>query len=172
MTPVTKPILILVPGICHDASYFDDTKGRLQAFGYEVHCRTNPSLNDCTKSWSDDRDALLKIMEAGLDNGDEFFLLTHSYGSAPAIAACQGQSVSDRKATGKTGGIRGVVIVASGVVTVSGDSVVGKFGGHWPPYCLPDPEKQASSRFPGIKIHAGPYLMEITGRLGSPYRVS
>lgn len=139
-----RPTLVLVPGICHEASYFDDTKRRLEALGYKVHCQTNPSLGDRTKSWSDDRDALLDIMKPGLTTGEEFFLLTHSYGSAPAIAACEGQSLTDRETTGKAGGIRGVVIVASGVVTKKGDSVVGKFGGQWPPYCLPNPEMQVS----------------------------
>lgn len=137
----SKPSVILVPGICHEASYFDGTKKQLENLGFEVCCRDNPSLNDPSKSWSDDRDALLEIMRPGMDAGKEFFLLTHSYGSAPAIAASESQSIEERSALGKKGGVRGIVVVSSGCVTKKGDSVVGKFGGEWPSYCLPDPAK-------------------------------
>lgn len=80
-------------------------------------------------------------MIPGWEDGEEFFLLTHSYGSMPVIAASEGNSFLECKVAGKKGGTRGVVVVASGVVTTTGDSVVGKCGGQWPPYYLPDSER-------------------------------
>ncbi|KAJ4154481.1 hypothetical protein NW754_001430 [Fusarium falciforme] len=46
-----------------------------------------------------------------LGQGIEFLALAHSYGGAPLTIAVQGNSVAERAAQGKKGGIRAVVFV-------------------------------------------------------------
>lgn len=100
----SKPAILLVQGVCHTTGCFDDIKKRFEALSYEVYCRDLPSVGDATKSHTHDRDALLSLIEPQLDQGKEFVVLAHSYGSVPGVALCENQTVAERAAVGKKGG--------------------------------------------------------------------
>lgn len=56
----TSPIL--VPDICHVASYFEKAKKQLKGMrgGYDVYCQSNPALNNGADSFSDGANAVLE----------------------------------------------------------------------------------------------------------------
>lgn len=133
----SKPAILLVQGVCHTVACFDDIKQRFEALSYDVFCRDLPSVGDASKSHTDDRDALIQCIEPQLDQGREFVLLAHSYGSIPGVAACENQTVEERAAAGKKGGIRLVIMICCGAVVRKGQTMLGEAGGSYPPYLMP-----------------------------------
>ncbi|KAK6193516.1 hypothetical protein LQW54_012383 [Pestalotiopsis sp. IQ-011] len=92
--------------------------------GHEL--RQEVLVGDVSKSHIDDRDAFIQCIEPQLDQGREFVLLAHSYGSIPGVAACENQTVEERAATGKKGGIRLVIMVCCGAVVRKGQTMLGE----------------------------------------------
>jgi pimeloyl-ACP methyl ester carboxylesterase len=141
-----KPAILLVQGVCHTVACFDDIKKRFEALSYDVFCTELPSVGDASKSHTDDRDALYQLIEPQLDQGREFVVLAHSYGSIPGAAACENQTVQERKAAGKKGGIRLLIMVSCGAVVKKGQTMLGEAGGAYPPYLMPkDDDKTVCS---------------------------
>jgi hypothetical protein len=130
-----KPAILLVQGVCHTVACFNDIKRRFEALSCDVFCRELPSVGDATKSHTHDRDALLHLIQPQLDQGREFVILAHSYGSVPGVALCENQTVAERAATGKNGGIRLVLMVSCGAVVKRGQTVLGEAGGTYPTSC-------------------------------------
>ncbi|KAK6067153.1 pyridoxamine 5 -phosphate oxidase [Seiridium cupressi] len=110
-------------GAFHRASYFDASRQRLEAAGFDVVLvSTHPSLghDSAGKTMWDDVEALQVQISPYVDEGREFIVIGHSYGGYPALAATQGWTVSERAAVGKKGGVRTVVFFASTVPTAPG----------------------------------------------------
>ncbi|KAI1855551.1 hypothetical protein JX266_000416 [Neoarthrinium moseri] len=130
----SKPTIVLIPGVCHPASYFDDVKARFEALSYEVFIRTLPSIGQAGASWADDRDAVIEMIEPHMDHGTEFVVIGHSYGGMPAVGVCEDRSIAERQAAGKRGGIRAVIFVGSALVLDRGQTALDAFGGVYPPW--------------------------------------
>lgn len=62
-----NPMILIVPGAGHDASFWNAVKQHFEKMSYAVICESLPSLQDATKSWHDDRDFLLGLIEPHMD---------------------------------------------------------------------------------------------------------
>lgn len=69
----SNPLILIIPGAGHDASFWDPVKQHLENLSYAVICESLPSLGHATKSWHHDRDFLLGLIEPQMSKVTAFF---------------------------------------------------------------------------------------------------
>ena len=127
--------IVLVPGLCHPHSVFDELISCLRKAGYSTAVTSNPScdprdpsITDCAADTKVLREnVLLPLIE---EQGKDVLVFAHSYGGIPGGGAAAGLSKTTRLKEGKTGGVIGLVYLAAGVVK-EGDTVLNTPGGEY-----------------------------------------
>ncbi|KAI1342893.1 Alpha/beta hydrolase fold-1 [Xylariaceae sp. FL0016] len=118
--------IVFAHGGFHLPACFDKPKARLEAAGFSpVIAVRHPSVGKNPQVTADDDGRnLLSEITPHLDQGVEFLAIAHSYGGTPLTIAAQGQSVAERAAVGKKGGIRALVFVTSNMPPQKGGSAL------------------------------------------------
>ena len=109
--------IVIIPGAFHSPSHYGELIAQLHRAGYSTLCLALPTLNPQNPHTADVagdtafiRDKILfPLLEAGQDT----LLVMHSYGGIPGSCAAKGLSKVERKCQGHTGGIIGIVYIAS-----------------------------------------------------------
>lgn len=134
----SRPTILFVPGAWLSLSNYTAYISALQYAGYSTITTTYPSLNPSdpeTADCSNDAAAIRLVLSEILSEGKEVVIIGHSYASMPASAAAKGQSVSERKAGGHSGGVIGLIFIAAFLVP-EGISCAGAQGGNLPAWIL------------------------------------
>lgn len=124
---------------------------RTQGGGIHVHRRRlarqyNGALYRWPSGIEDDIAAVRKTVLAQLEAGHQVVVVTHSYSSIPGTAALHDLSISARKTAGKTGGVRGAVII-SGFLLPPGTTMLAVMGGQLAPQYLHENDYTPSIRW-------------------------
>ncbi len=127
-----KPIIVIIPGAWHSPEHYSGVTALLQQAGYSVLLHALPSVDPqvaashsiCTDTTFIRENILLPLLEEGKD----MLLVMHSYGGCPGSAAAKGLSKKERTATGRSGGVIGLVFLA-GFLFKEGDSLFSRLGG-------------------------------------------
>ncbi|KAH8805441.1 Alpha/beta hydrolase fold-1 [Xylogone sp. PMI_703] len=124
-----KPVIVIVPGAFHKPIHYRKVVEPLRSQGYEV---ITPSLVVCgddsvspDATHLDDAANIHKHLLPALDEGKRAIIVSHSYGSLPATASVEGQTVAERAARNLKGGIVGVISIAGFAFPVRGKSIMG-----------------------------------------------
>jgi pimeloyl-ACP methyl ester carboxylesterase len=122
----TKPAVVLVHGAWHRPLHYALLAYRLRRAGYDVAAPANASVGAPTeiagKTHLDDAAAVVAAMRPFLDAGREVVLVAHSYGGTVAGEVVVGNTVEERKAAGKSGGVKGILYIAAYVLSDKGKS--------------------------------------------------
>ncbi|KAF9891241.1 hypothetical protein FE257_004805 [Aspergillus nanangensis] len=123
-----KPIIVIIPGAYHTPFQYRKISDSLRAGGYEVISSSHIVCSDDVdpeKTFFDDAAAYRKKLIPFLDQGKNAVIVSHSYGSLPAVHTVQGQTVAERAERGLIGGIVGVVNIAGFVFPARGKGIKG-----------------------------------------------
>ena len=127
----SKPTIVILPGGCHSPSHYQELIEQLHLANYPTRSSVLPTVNAQNPFATDPgtdvafirEKLLLPIFEAGND----VLLVMHSYSGIPGSVAAKGWSKSERRSRGQSGGIVGLVYIAS-LLLHEGDTVVTKAG--------------------------------------------
>lgn len=131
----SKPALVFIPGAWHKADSWETIFPQLEAQGYECHALTMPSVGAPQPTTHFDDAAHIQTTLSKLihEQGKDVVIVMHSYGGAPGTQSAKGFAKKDIEATGKSGGVVGLVYIASFLLPL-GVSLAGLLGGeHFPP---------------------------------------
>lgn len=133
MTP--KPIIVLVSGAFHLGSSMKLLSAELERMGWESRTMGLVTVNRADLTVKDD---IATLNNEVLDplivkEGRDIILCLHSYAGFVASAAIAGMSKSERSATGRQGGIVGLIYMCAFCPT-EGDTILGMVGGNPPPW--------------------------------------
>lgn len=121
-----KPVIVFAPGAWHPANTFDSLAALLATDGYESQTIAFPAIHRTIKikepSLALEIAAARGVIEPLVEAGREVVLVMHSWGGVPGNSALGGLTVRERKALGKTGGVRHLVFMAAFVARI-GQSV-------------------------------------------------
>jgi pimeloyl-ACP methyl ester carboxylesterase len=128
-----NPTLILVPGSWHTPAVWDKVVAHLDAQGFETvpaslpSCSSNPSA-----TFSDDIQAVRKVIIAETEVGRDVVLVVWSYGGQVGNSAINGLTKSEDNNHGR---VLGVALIASGF-PMTGVGFLEATGGVPPPFIL------------------------------------
>lgn len=112
-----KPTIVLVPGAFHSPIHYAALIGLLKVAGYTVVSQRNPSCdskNPDSQTTAKDADAIRNnLILPQIEAGKDVIVLSHSYGGSPGSAAAKGLSKVERRASGKKGGVIGLLYIAA-----------------------------------------------------------
>ena len=122
-------MIALVPGAWHTPEHYSELVDYIKKEGYDVLCRRNPSCdasNADEATTQEDSEAIRNnVLLPLIEMGKDVILVMHSYGGSPGSAAAKGLSKTERTASGKEGGIIGLIFVAA-FLAGEGESLVSK----------------------------------------------
>lgn len=117
-----KPTVLLVHGSFHGPECWHLVKPKIEALSYPVVTvslatvgRQNP-----TATYLNDVAAIHKVILPILDEGKEVVIVAHSWGGIPGVASIENQSIAERVAKGQIGGVKAILLIASGVILKRG----------------------------------------------------
>lgn len=136
---MAQTTICIVTGGFIKPSAYDELAKELRQKGYNVivpHLAVYGDLTGQTadsQAWKDMADkgvlddvkVITKELEAVFDEGHEVVIFGHSYGTLPAVASIEGNSVDDRKAKGLKGGIKSYVNLAGFACPARGKNMLG-----------------------------------------------
>ncbi|KAF2447371.1 hypothetical protein P171DRAFT_511642 [Karstenula rhodostoma CBS 690.94] len=136
-----RPFIVIVPGASQSPAHYGYLTHILQLAGYPVWTGLLPSVGSGDFTAEDDakyvRDHLLIPV---LDHEEhDVIVVMHSYSSVPGSHAVAGLGKAERAAQGKKGVIGQVYISAMLLKGGDGQTIVGGFGGQYPPHIRADP---------------------------------
>ncbi|KAJ5659265.1 hypothetical protein N7507_005716 [Penicillium longicatenatum] len=102
------PTVVLVHGAWHTPANYSDYVNALQKQGFQVHCPrlpTSSSARPPTAFHPEDVACVRELVKTLIDDGQRVLMIMHSYGGAVGSSAVEGLSFSERKASGKPGGV-------------------------------------------------------------------
>lgn len=112
----TKPTVVFVPGGWHLPSHYKLMTDHIVAKGYKLVAIRTPGVRQTSPYPTDftmDTGAVVSALLTELDEGNEVFVVMHSYGGVPGSAAVQGLTKEDRQKEGLKGGVIGLVYLTS-----------------------------------------------------------
>lgn len=127
MTTSDLPLIVLIHGAWNRPDSFHKLQPVLEKEGYEVLCpalitssgaRENPQATHLV-----DKALLHRLLLPRFDEGREAIIVGHSYGGVSTVACSEGQTVEERAARGKKGGVRALVFLAALVPPVRGETL-------------------------------------------------
>lgn len=112
---MSNPVFVLVPGAWHGPESFSPVKELLVKHGYIVDTVSLASVGSSLprSGFEEDVQNVIAVIERYADMGSDIALVMHSYGGIPGSSACRGLLKTDRKASGKTGGVVHLVYIAA-----------------------------------------------------------
>ncbi|KAJ8121000.1 hypothetical protein ONZ43_g2441 [Nemania bipapillata] len=137
--PISKPVIILIPGAWHGPDAWHKVKVRIEAVGYEVYA---PKLLTTTESgpldfsWRVDVGVVHDLAIPLFNQGRQAVIVGHSYGGIVATAAVEGQSVAERESRGLHGGFSAVVYITAFATSQRGASLLSMIGGKNPEWTV------------------------------------
>lgn len=139
-----RPFFVIVPGASQNPAHYGYLSHLLLQAGYPVFSALLPSVGADGKVSADDDAEYVrnKMIIPVLEHEEhDVILIMHSYSSVPGSAAAKGLSKKERESQGKKTGIIGQIFISS-ILAKGGDenTIVGAFGGNYPPHIRPDPE--------------------------------
>ena len=131
--------------------HYTELIGLLKDAGYnDIISEKNPSCDSETpndQSASGDTAAIRESLLTQINAGKDVLLVMHSYGGSPGAAAATGLSKPELSATGKQGGIIGLVFIAA-FLAQEGDSLLNRLPGRqFDPWVI-----QHVSSYPPVRI--------------------
>ena len=101
-----------------------------------------------------------------INSGREVVVIMHSYSGGPGAMAAKGLSVAERQATGKLGGVIGLIFVSAWIAQ-EGETFTTGSGGRLSPWVIENVSTYYHNlrAFPVLASHTAPML---TGPLPSP----
>ncbi|KAI0173627.1 alpha/beta-hydrolase [Hypoxylon sp. FL1284] len=120
-----QPLVVLVPGCWSGPAAYRKLVEALQARSFTVHVPDLPTNNGSrppNSTYQDDVDAVRKTVEPLVNDGNDVFMLMHSYGGAVGTNAVEGLARKDRQAKGLPGGVVHLFYLA-GYLLAKGQSV-------------------------------------------------
>ncbi|KAH9885568.1 hypothetical protein F4778DRAFT_507479 [Xylariomycetidae sp. FL2044] len=115
----------------HPPLLYSPLKRALEARGYEVLIPRLATLGSDKSDihWNADVSKLMDTATPLFEEGREVVLMGHSYGGIPSCIATKGNTVSDRRAMGKTGGFSQIIFLCAFALPARGMSVLSGSGG-------------------------------------------
>jgi pimeloyl-ACP methyl ester carboxylesterase len=112
---LTKPTILLVHGAFHHSSCYYKVKQRLEALSYPVVAVDLRTTNGSSVSinYMDDVEEIHQVILPLMDEGKEIVVVGHSYGGIPSYVSTEGESIAERAAGGKKGGVRSIVFLSA-----------------------------------------------------------
>lgn len=122
---MSKPTLILIPGLWEGPTAFSKVLDLLST-QHNYPATVIPLVSTGTESpqaqtFSADVAAIHDSVEKLANDGEEIILTMHSAGAYIGSQSIQGLSLAERKAKGKTGGVRKLVYLAGGLLPEGSD---------------------------------------------------
>ncbi|KAL8872929.1 MAG: hypothetical protein Q9174_001532 [Haloplaca sp. 1 TL-2023] len=135
------PTIVLVSGAFHLESSMDFLSTQLRKAGYNTRTFGLVTVNHPKLTIQDDAIALTREVLSPLieKQKQDIVLYLHSYAGFPGSAAIEGLSKAERLATGKEGGILGL-IYQSAFIPNPGDTLLKMIGGNYAPWQDPNTE--------------------------------
>ncbi|KAJ5565089.1 hypothetical protein N7513_001331 [Penicillium frequentans] len=102
------PTIVLVHGAWHTPANYSTYVNALQKQGFQVHCPRLPTSSNArppTAFLPEDVACVKELVNTLIDDGQRVLMIMHSYGGAVGSSAVEGLSLSERKASGKPGGV-------------------------------------------------------------------
>ncbi|KAI1460962.1 alpha/beta-hydrolase [Annulohypoxylon moriforme] len=103
-----QPIVVLVPGAWSVPAMYNKLADALEAKAFTIHVPALPSNNGArppNASHADDVAVVREVVKSDVDEGNDVFLIMHSYGGVVGTSAVEGLSRKDRQAKGLPGGV-------------------------------------------------------------------
>lgn len=117
MTLSKLPLIVLVHGGWQRPNIFAKLQAELEGQGYEVLCPALTTMSETKENPKathlDDVTHIHELLKPRFDQGREAVIVGHSYGGVPSVVSCEGQTVEERAAQGKPGGILAIVFLAA-----------------------------------------------------------
>jgi pimeloyl-ACP methyl ester carboxylesterase len=163
--PSSLPLIVLIHGSWHQPSCFTKIRTLLSNQGYTVLCPTLPTNDSSPQrnplaTHETDIASLHTQLLPYLDDGHEALLVGHSYGAIPAMGCILGNSVEERVALGKKGGIMGMVFLSGFAFPVRGMKLLSAMDVNWIEIQVPLPPP------PSLYTHKLPMILTAQGRMG------
>ncbi|KAL2833054.1 hypothetical protein BDW59DRAFT_95272 [Aspergillus cavernicola] len=119
-----KPTILLIPGAWHKASTYDPVANILREKGYHAETITLPSAGGppSTTAYDDANHIQKAYLNDLVAQGKEVILVMHSYAGIPGTESVKGFARKDLAASGKRGGVVGL-IYQSAFILPAGESV-------------------------------------------------
>ncbi|OTB07051.1 hypothetical protein M426DRAFT_318418 [Hypoxylon sp. CI-4A] len=120
-----QPIVVLVPGAWSAPAAYHKLVKALEARSFTVHVPELPTNNGArppNSTYQDDVDTVCKTVEPLVNDGNEVFMLMHSYGGAVGTNAVEGLARKDREAKNLPGGVVHLLYLA-GYMLAKGQSL-------------------------------------------------
>ena len=133
-----KPMIFLLPDAWLPSDLYNGYLSLVQERGYTAATIRYPSLNARNPKKADvaaDAATARKALISHMDKGNEIVLAMHGYGGMPGNAAAKGLSIGERKATGKSGGIIGLLMIGA-IIAREGQSYAEVQGGSLPSWIV------------------------------------
>ena len=112
-----QPTIALINGAATTTEHYTSLMSDFSARGYPIVSKDPPSITaeDATTVTVDVDIAFVRndVLAPLLAEGKDIVLLCHSYGGTYGAAAVQGLSKKERATKGKSGGIIGIIYIAS-----------------------------------------------------------
>ncbi|KAJ6084272.1 hypothetical protein N7486_011072 [Penicillium sp. IBT 16267x] len=102
------PTIVLVHGAWHTPDHYSNYVNALQKQGFQVHCPLLPTSSNARPPTAFLREAVAcvkEIVNTLIEDGRRVLMIMHSYGGVVGSSAVEGLSFSERKASGKPGGV-------------------------------------------------------------------
>lgn len=132
----------------HTPAHFEYIQRDLEAAGYRCVGVDLPCQNRAVATIDDDVVAIRQMILTELDKEKDVVVVTHSYGSIPGTAACEGFSAHARHAAGKATSVKSAVIIAGFLLPV-GATMLGMSGGKLRPQYLHEGDTTLPFNGPG-----------------------
>lgn len=104
-----KPTVVIVPGSFSPPSFYAEIINQLSGHGYKAVTIDLPSVGRHegapAATLADDAAHIQSVTSKLADEGEDFMLVSHSYGGFAASESAKGLAKADREAAGKKGGI-------------------------------------------------------------------
>lgn len=134
-----RPVIALAPAAWFSPVHYVQYTDQLRLAGYHTITRRLPSCDSSDpQAQSVAIDAAFirdHLLMPSINAGRKVILITHSYSGGPGAVAAKGLSLSERRATGKSGGIIGLIFI-SAFVAEEGQTLLSSSGGSFAPWVI------------------------------------
>jgi hypothetical protein len=110
-----KPIFVCIPGASHSHLIYDPLRSALSAHDYTAIPLALPSIggNPVTYDFTEDVQAIRKVVTELVDSGQEVIVVMHAYGGLPGGEALRGLGKIEREREGLRGGVVRLIFIMS-----------------------------------------------------------
>lgn len=131
----SKPVIFILHGAWHSPEYFEPVKPRLEALGYTIVCPPLRTIGAVppTLTLYDDAAQVRAELDLLVENGEDVFLVMHSYGGMVGTEAAAGLGKEERSKRALNGGVIGLLYVCAFMLPL-GHHLCTAIGGELAPF--------------------------------------